>query len=239
MTRDSFVFHFENLDDLEGLDDHEIVTIFKAIVYYQQTGKEPEFEDRTLSAVWKPIRRRLVIDNEHYEERCRINRENGAKGGRPRKEETEKTERLPKKPNGFSENRTQPKKPDTDTDIDIDTEYDTETDNDLKNKRKPAKAGKRKDHFYPQDEKLNKAFCDYVQMRKGIKKPMTDRAIELAIKELDKLSHGDPDVAIAILEQSILHSWSGLFTLRKPRARSGTDWDALMADIERREAAAT
>ena len=45
--------------------------------------------------------------------------------------------------------------------------------------------------YFPNDETLDNAFADYVAMRKQIKKPMTDRAIDLAIKKLN--IHARPD----------------------------------------------
>lgn len=70
--------------------------------------------------------------------------------------------------------------------------------------------------YYPEDEKLNAAFVDFVEMRKKIKKPLaTERAIELAINEVNKLSGGDSEKAIAIINQSILRGWQGLFPLKE------------------------
>lgn len=70
--------------------------------------------------------------------------------------------------------------------------------------------------YYPADACLNQAFLDYIEMRKKIKKPLaTDRAISLAMSNLEKLSKGDNDVAIQILEQSIMNSWQGLFPLKQ------------------------
>ena len=64
-------------------------------------------------------------------------------------------------------------------------------------------------------------------MRKQIKAPMTDRAIELAIKKLEQLSGGDNDKAIEIINQSIMNSWKGLFELKqdKPKTKGEIDWD--------------
>ena len=50
-------------------------------------------------------------------------------------------------------------------------------------------------------------------MRNQMKKSMTDRAISLAMSKLQKLSQGDNEVAIQILEQSIFRNWIGLFPL--------------------------
>lgn len=88
--------------------------------------------------------------------------------------------------------------------------------------------------YFPNDESLNQAFLDYLEMRKQIKKPMTDRAIELAIKKLEELSalpfsEGmDNDLAIQILNQSVMNSWQGLFPLKEQKINStpkgGVDW---------------
>jgi hypothetical protein len=67
--------------------------------------------------------------------------------------------------------------------------------------------------YYPLDQKLNSAFADYVDNRKKLKKPMTDRAIALAIKKLDEMTH-DNDEKIEILNQSIMNGWAGLFPLK-------------------------
>lgn len=71
--------------------------------------------------------------------------------------------------------------------------------------------------YYPNDEKLDKAFADYVAMRLQIRKPMTEKAKEIAIKKLEDLSGGDNDKAIKILEQSIMNSWQGLFPLKETK----------------------
>lgn len=88
-------------------------------------------------------------------------------------------------------------------------------DNNTNNNTKDTKKNSNKNYiYYPNDEKLNQTFLDYMDMRKKIKSPMTDRAVTLAMNTLEKLSGGDNDKAIAILEQSIMNSWKGLFELK-------------------------
>ena len=67
---------------------------------------------------------------------------------------------------------------------------------------------------YYDDPDLDKAFSDYVAMRKQIKKPMTDKAVLLAKKKLNDLSGGNTEIAIMIIDQSVMNSWQGLFPLR-------------------------
>lgn len=109
----------------------------------------------------------------------------------------------------------------TDSDIDIGLDIDIDLGKD-KGKGKEPKV------YYPEDAELNQAFIDYVEMRKKIKKPLaTERAIKLAMNNLQKLSEGDNDVAIKILEQSIVGSWQGLYPLKnesvKPSGKSVYD----------------
>lgn len=69
--------------------------------------------------------------------------------------------------------------------------------------------------YYPNDDELNQAFEDYVSMRKQIKRPLTERAASMAMNKLQKLSDGDNDLAIQILEQSIFNCWLGVFPLKE------------------------
>ena len=115
------------------------------------------------------------------------------------------------------------------TDIDIDNDHVNDIDNDndhevsyhdtSTNRSKPKKK-KEPTIYYPLDERLNLAFTDYVEMRKQIKKPMTSKAIDLAMKKLEELSKGDNDVAVQILDQSVLNSWQGLFPLKEEKQQT-------------------
>lgn len=62
---------------------------------------------------------------------------------------------------------------------------------------------------------LEKAFDEWVAMRKKMKDGITERAIELGKSELRKLSGGIEQTAIEIINQSILNSWKGFFPLKQ------------------------
>jgi len=53
----------------------------------------------------------------------------------------------------------------------------------------------------------------YEEMRKKIRKPMTDRARELAVKDLGLLKSEGYDLT-EVIEQSVKQSWAGLFPVR-------------------------
>jgi hypothetical protein len=55
-------------------------------------------------------------------------------------------------------------------------------------------------------------FKEFKIMRNKIKKPMTRRAEELMLKRLNNLSKDEKE-QIAILEQSIMFSWQGIYSL--------------------------
>ena len=78
---------------------------------------------------------------------------------------------------------------------------------------------------------LDAALNDFAEMRKKMRKPLTDRALALTLSELEKLAPGDDEKKIAILNQSIQRGWQGVFPLkdeRKPTSRFATpDYDAM------------
>lgn len=57
------------------------------------------------------------------------------------------------------------------------------------------------------------ALRDFEEFRKKIKKPLTDRAKQLLLGKLQKLSN-DPKTQIEILNQSILKTWTDVYALK-------------------------
>lgn len=67
--------------------------------------------------------------------------------------------------------------------------------------------------FAGDNAKLLEALKEFEDFRKKIKAPLTERAKELLLGNLKKLS-GNPDEQIEIINQSILNGWKGVFELR-------------------------
>lgn len=61
---------------------------------------------------------------------------------------------------------------------------------------------------------LEIAIDDFKDFRKKIKSPMTDRAVKLLLTELEKLT-SDDETKIAIINQSIMRGWKGVFPLKE------------------------
>ena len=89
-------------------------------------------------------------------------------------------------------------------------------------KREEEKEGKNSEEMYFENPTVDNAFRDYIQMRKEIKAPMTDRAITLAVNQVHKLSGGDPQMMVDILNQSIMNGWKGLFELKTTKQDKST-----------------
>lgn len=101
-----------------------------------------------------------------------------------------------------------------------------------KNKGKEEKAAPFAHLLEPLSPELRESFESFIQMRKTIKAPLTEKALDLAIKKAFKLADNDPDKVKAIVEQSILNSWRGLFALKDnaghcapPVKENEIDWD--------------
>ena len=77
--------------------------------------------------------------------------------------------------------------------------------------------------------RLTEALEGFEDMRKKAKKPMTDKARELAVKELLKLSNNEEE-QIAIVEQSIAKCWLSFYPLKAEKA-AGSDTSRLVRMI--------
>lgn len=78
---------------------------------------------------------------------------------------------------------------------------------------------------------LDDALKDFSDMRKKMRKPLTEKALALTLSELEKLAPGDDEKKIAILNQSIQRGWQGVFPLaeeKKHHSRFATpDYDSM------------
>lgn len=229
-NKGSFVFYTEYREHLSMLPPEQVGELMFALMDYQETGEVPDLpKGSALAMCFSFIKARMDKDNSKYEEKCERNRSNGKKGGRPTKEtDNPETEENPNKPNGFSENRMviseteeNPNKPKK---ADNDNEYDNDSDNEeyihtptkaracahaeVEKPRKKSEPVK-----YSDDPELDEAIHEYIKFRKGIKSPMTDRAITLTINRLNSLSH-DKNEQIKIINQSIMRGWKSVYPLK-------------------------
>jgi len=67
---------------------------------------------------------------------------------------------------------------------------------------------------FTRNKLLIETIIDFIKMRSEIKKPMTDRAVQLMLNKLKNLSY-EEKIQIKILENSIENCWQGIFPLRE------------------------
>lgn len=70
---------------------------------------------------------------------------------------------------------------------------------------------------------LRQPIEDFLEMRRRVKAPATDRALELTLKKLNDLSGGDTGLAVRILEQSVEHSWKTVYPLKSEKGKKEDD----------------
>lgn len=68
-------------------------------------------------------------------------------------------------------------------------------------------------------ERFKQAFSDFLEMRKSIKKPATNKAIEMIIIKLEKVNNEEQ--AIKMLERSIINNWQDVYEI-KERGKNGS-----------------
>ena len=72
--------------------------------------------------------------------------------------------------------------------------------------------------FFGDNQELLSALKEWQDMRKKMKKPLTERAAELNLKDLQKLSGGDERLMVSIVLQSIKRGWQGFYDLKEAKA---------------------
>ena len=87
------------------------------------------------------------------------------------------------------------------------TDIEEEKEEDKKEKKK------KEVKVYSDDSELNQAILEFMEFRKSIKKPMTDRAVDLLITKLNGMTSYIPE-QIEIINQSIVNGWQGVFPLK-------------------------
>ena len=204
--RDSLVFYRTFMDAIESLPLENQLDAYKAVVKYAMDGVIPE--DGVAKAILLLCKKDIDNNNAKYE--------NSKNGGRPKTKpepNQNQTETKPKPNDNQTETKTEPQAIQNETEP---KPIYVECNNVIK--EKPSKEGKKKsDLLGLEDPVLLSAVKDYENHRKKIKAPLTERALDLALKKLEELAPGDTPTKVEIINQSIMNGWKGLFELKKSK----------------------
>lgn len=92
------------------------------------------------------------------------------------------------------------------------------TKNDKQNDKQPVTpptTNKKYKNIYIENEEVNKAFEDFLDMRKKAKKPVnTERAFNGLIRELKAAAGDDDELKIKVIDQSIIKSYTTFYPLK-------------------------
>ena len=240
MDRSKFSFFKSYYESFKDLPPEVVGIVVKAMGSYFFDGVEPKL-DGLAGAVFSLIK--PVLDS------SKKKAENGAKGGAPegnsnaskQAKNKQKTSKIQPKNNlETSKKQANDKQKqairnrnkdigiediEEDKDIykDININKNININKDIDTDKKEKNIKKEKPVYFPNDELLNTAFERFIAHRKFIKRPMGEDAIELNIKKLNKLSGGDSEKAIEIINQSIERGWQGLFELKETNKQTIAD----------------
>lgn len=80
------------------------------------------------------------------------------------------------------------------------------------------------------DNNLRDCYIEYIKMRKLIKAPMTDRALQMLIKKVEQLEPNSIDRQKQMLETAIMNNWKSVYPLKDKQetAREYTDLDGVL-----------
>ena len=119
------------------------------------------------------------------------------------------------------------------SDTTVDTTVDTQNNNvkNIKNGKKEKNGKnikekgsyepkKKNEPYFPDDERLELAFREFLSMRVKTKKPITSKqGMTRMLNKLQQLAGDDNDLAVKILEQSTDHCWTDIYELK-----TNSDW---------------
>lgn len=189
----------------ESYSAAEVGRLVLAMIEYRESGALPEFSGSE-RFIWPAIRRDIDESLKAQDKQSEANRENGKKGGRPKK--PTETEGNPKNPLGSSKSEKS------------------------HGQGQGQGQGKGQGHNKPpippsgvfevfagEDKNLLAALTAFEAMRNKIKKPMSEDAKKRLVERLKKLS-ADSQTQIAILNQSEDRCWADVYEL-KDNARQG------------------
>lgn len=234
MERESFVFYRSFFEAVKRQPKKVQAAIYNAIADYALNGTEPEDSDAVMS-IFVLVKPQIDANNTRYENGMK-GAKHGAKGGRPKEGNPKET------PKGLVEGEERQKKenpketPNVNDNVNDNVNVNVNenvNENDNVNGNEKEQAAEPPDtrartregqspfgRYCPEDPKLGQAVEDFIAFRKGIKAPMSDKAVELMLKKLDDMTR-DNDEKIAILEQSIVNGWKGVFPLRQEQKAGG------------------
>ena len=108
---------------------------------------------------------------------------------------------------------------------DVEKEIDIEKDKEVEKEKKKKVAAS----AYVDDPELNTAICDFVEHRKKLRKPMTDKAIALFVRHLQEITNNVQD-QIDLINTAIERGWQTVYPSKGEQKQASGRQQAMSAD---------
>ena len=196
----TLIIYLDFLEKFKRLTDAQFGKLIRLGIEYQKTGVEPDIQDPILALAFDSFKVCIDENNIKYDAKVEARRAAGRKGG---------IAKAAKLHGGVANvaNASFAKQ----SVANVANVAITKTKNKTKTDTDNNKTLKAPERFFPDNDLLEKTFADFRDMRKKIKAPMTDRAVDLMVGKIKKL---DPGTAVKMLEQSIMNGWKDIYELK-------------------------
>ena len=177
--------YFWSIDQIK--DPEKKLQFLLSVIRYGLFEEDPSFDSDMERAFFEEIRSHIDLSHQISERRS----EAGKKGGQANSSKSKQKQANSSKSKQSEANR-------------------------IEKNRKEKEENKNGNEIYkdlPSD--LVDSLMNFEEMRKKIKKPLTDKAREQIIKKLFEYSSGNVDHMIAILNQSIVNCWAFVYPLKQ------------------------
>ena len=92
--------------------------------------------------------------------------------------------------------------------------------------KEPKTLEPKNNYIYPENYSIDlvNKFEDFIENRKAIKSPMTEKAIKLLLGKVEKLSKNDPEVGIGMLNEAIINNWKSVYAPKNNDKKGNFDF---------------
>ena len=208
--KDSVIFYQEQIQICRKYLSNEQFGRLMSALFELDSGGDPEVENDIIMA-FEFMSLQQKIDREKYEEKCRKNRENGKKGGRPKKN--------PEKANGFFQNP---------------NENENENENDKRMRREENDSGL---SLFGSLSNVELTKQEYDHICESYEDP--NGLIDRVSRWLPKAEHSVPDHYAAVMNFAQRSGWSKKHVIKPPPPEREVNPADMLSEDEQTELVAS
>lgn len=226
--RDSMILYTIYADKFKKLSDLQFGQLIRLMMQYQTDGEVPEIEDIAVALAFDVAKVDLDTNNEKYDQTCEKRREAGAKGGQANANKNKQKvandsigeqkvangSKAKQKVANASDDKQKVAKLSKDKQREANSSYN-DNDNEYEYKEKVLSNDNTKKKGsqarYVDDDRLNSAVMDFIEHRKKLRKPMTDKAVELFLARVEKFCPFSIDGQIELINTAIGRGWQTVY----------------------------